>query len=106
MSFPRPAAVAIPKSIEKPESQPESRPESLAIRIIKLIEGEPLSKSEISRRLGQKSVSGQLNKVIRALLIDGCIEFTLPEKTNSRLQKYRLTPEGRRQMKKTGKRDA
>jgi len=55
-----------------------------------------LSKSELSARLGQKEVSGQLNKVIRSLLAKWQIEYTIPEKTNSRLQKYRLTEKSKR----------
>ncbi len=54
-------------------------------------------KAEISANLGQKEVSGQLNKVIRALMDQGLIEYTLPDEPNSRLQKYRLT--SRRQRK-------
>ncbi|WP_425549884.1 Fic family protein [Comamonas faecalis] len=42
--------------------------------------------------MGQKEISGQLNKVIRALLATGQIELTLPDKPRSRLQRYRITP--------------
>lgn len=48
-----------------------------------------LAKQEISQRLGQKAISGPLNKVIRELLAQGLIEMTRPETPNSRLQKYR-----------------
>ena len=54
-----------------------------------------MGKTEISLVLGQKEVSGQLNKVIRELLAENRIEYTIPEKPNSRLQKYRLTIKGR-----------
>ena len=50
-----------------------------------------MSKAELSKNLGQKEISGQLNKVVRLLVADGRIEFTLPSKPRSRLQKYRLT---------------
>jgi ATP-dependent DNA helicase RecG len=50
-----------------------------------------MSKRGISAALGQKSVSGQLNKVIRTLVAGGLIEVTIPNKMNSRLQQYRLT---------------
>ena len=50
-----------------------------------------MGKRDISAALAQKEVSGQLNKVIRALLTAGLIEPTIPDKPNSRLQQYRLT---------------
>lgn len=77
------------------ESQPESQPESLSQRVILLLEAQSRSKAEIAANLGQKTVSGQLNKVIRALLDQGAIEYTLPDKPNSRLQEYRLTEQRR-----------
>jgi len=33
--------------------------------------------------------------VIRILLADQTVEYTIPDKPNSRLQKYRLTPKGK-----------
>jgi hypothetical protein len=75
--------------------QPESQPESLETRVLRLLEDEPKSKAELSRGLGQKEISGQLNKVVRKLLADRMIEYTIPEKPQSRHQKYRLTGQGR-----------
>jgi ATP-dependent DNA helicase RecG len=40
-------------------------------------------------------VSGELHKQIKRLLTEDLIEMTLPDKPNSRLQKYRLTRKGR-----------
>lgn len=79
----------------RPESQPESRPESLELRVLGFLRSGPFSKAELSAGLGQKEVSGQLNKVIRLLLADQSIEFTIPDKPNSRLQKYKLTAKGK-----------
>ncbi len=75
---------------QRPESQPESQPESLADRVLRQLADGPMSKADLSRSLGQKRVSGQLNKVIRLLVADGRIERTMPEKPQSRLQAYRL----------------
>lgn len=75
-------------------SQPESQPESLRGKVLAILEKAPLGKAEISDVLGQKSVSGQLNKVMRELIEEGVIEYTIPEKPRSRLQKYRLTDAG------------
>ncbi|WP_114970260.1 DUF4062 domain-containing protein [Rhodoferax ferrireducens] len=81
----------------QPESRPESRPESQSLeqRVLGLLGSASLSKSEISSALGQKEVSGQLNQVIRVLLADQTVEYTLPDKPQSRLQKYRITEKGR-----------
>ena len=95
-----------------PELKPEMRPESgaeaspkngcpetpvrgsLDMRVLALLVDGPLSKSAIARRLGHRSVSGGLNRVIRRLRRDGHVEYTLPEKPNSSRQQYRLTETG------------
>jgi len=76
-------------------SQPESQPESMEMRVLTLLTKESLSKSAISSALGQKEISGHLNQVIRVLLNDQTLEYTLPDKPNSRLQQYRLTEKGK-----------
>jgi predicted HTH transcriptional regulator len=75
----------------RPESQLESPQESVEGRIVAVLRERPLSRSEISRLIGQRRISGQLNVVIKSLLSRGIITFTIPGKRGSRLQKYRLT---------------
>lgn len=78
------------------ESQQESQPKSLEVKVLSLLAaGRPMSRSELSKRLGQKKISGQLNKAIRLLMDERSIEYTLPDKPRSRFQKYRLTDKGR-----------
>jgi ATP-dependent DNA helicase RecG len=43
-----------------------------------------------------------LHKQIKRLLAKALIEMTMPDKPNSRLQKYRLTPEGKNALKGSG----
>ena len=51
--------------------------------------------SEISLKIGAgKQVAGALKRLVQDLLSETLIERTLPEKPNSRLQKYRLTKKG------------
>jgi len=63
--------------------------------VLRLLASGPLGKAELSVGLGQKEVSGQLNKVARILLGDQVIEYTIPGKPTSSKQKYRLTAKGR-----------
>ena len=72
------------------------------MRVLSLLSNGPMAKSALSTGLGQKEVSGQLNKVIRLLLANKTIEYTIPEKPNSRLQKYRLTVKGKELLEKWG----
>lgn len=91
----------------RPESQPESSTSpvpvqylSLETRILDLLKDGPLPVSILSERLGQKRVSGQLKVILKRLQSDSLIEFTIPEKPRSRLQKYRLTPNGESTLRK------
>ena len=102
------------KQVQKqPESQPESgtstvlvQYQSLEDRIFALLKADALPVSLLSKQLGQKRVSGQLKIVLKKLISDSLIEFTIPDKPNSRLQRYRLTKKGfayLKQRRKKGK---
>ena len=71
--------------------RPQSRPDSLESRVLRLLADGPKSMTELSVALGQEQVSGQLHKVVRLLVSEGIIENALPEKLQSRLQKYQLS---------------
>jgi len=72
------------------KARPESRPESLEDEVLNLIKDGPLSKGEISQALGHKRISGRLKKVLISLLKEERIAYTIPEKPNNRLQKYKF----------------
>jgi len=76
------------------ESGAESGAESQEQRLLAALGAGPLGKAELASRLGLPAVSGALNRTVRRLLAAELIEYTLPEKPNSRLQHYRLTPAG------------
>lgn len=78
------------------DPEPELRPElPLAVKIIKLLSKKEAGKAQLASELGHKTISGELKKQIKRLLDMKFIEMTIPEKPNSRLQKYRLTDQGK-----------
>ena len=83
------------------ESGAESRAESGAESIILAVMQKPLSMSEISLKIGsKKQVTGALKRLVQDLLSEKLIQRTIPDKPNSRLQKYRLTKKGIDYLKK------
>ena len=77
------------------ESEAESEAGSPEQRLLAALSAGALGKAELASRLGLPAVSGALNRRVRRLLDAELIEYTLPDKPNSRLQQYRLTAAGR-----------
>ena len=75
---------------------------SLFERITSILADQVLSSGDITAALGKEYYSGHLRRVIKMLLSDGIIEYTIPEKPRSRLQKYRLTEKGRQMLAQKG----
>jgi len=97
----RPGA-AVP---EQPVSSTSAVPvqcQSMDERIIAFLARGALPISLISRQLGQARVSGQLKVVLKRLMNDRTVEFTIPNRPNSRMQRYRLTAKGRKWIEKHG----
>ena len=84
------------------QSQARVRLESIRIQLLMALGSAPLSRSELAAALGHKSISGTLNTHIREMLAEGLIEYVIPDKPNSRLQKYRLTAKCRQRHLKEG----
>ena len=84
----------------QPKAQSESRLESrlesaLAAKVLLLLKNNEMGKAGMAPGLGHKTVSGELHKQVKRLLGLDLIAMTIPDKPNSRLQRYRLTAKGR-----------
>ena len=78
------------------ESGVESGVESpMALKILYQLRHVPSRKQEIAESLGKERPSRYLNELIARLVHEEMIAMTIPDKPNSRLQKYRLTGKGR-----------
>ena len=73
------------------ESGVESK---MAMQIINHLQQLPRSKAEIAKMLGKHKPTRYLNELIKKQLEIGLLEYTIPDKPQSRLQKYRLTELG------------
>lgn len=65
------------------------------ILVLKALEAKSLSRKDIFAAIGMKSDFRAFKRNVEPLLIDEYIEMTLPDKPNSKLQKYRLTEKGK-----------
>ena len=72
----------------------------MAIRILALLEPSALSKKEIAEKMGKTKPNRYLNELVKSLVAEGILQYTVPEKPNSRLQKYQLTDKGKNLLKK------
>jgi ATP-dependent DNA helicase RecG len=80
-----------------PESGVESGVESkkLSERILHLLKEKDCSKKEMAISFGRNKTYRHLDETVRKLIEDKMIAYTIPDKPQSRLQKYRLTGKGK-----------
>ena len=64
-------------------------------KILGILRKQNLGKKAIAQQLGKLHRTRYLNDLVRKMTEAGWIEYTIPDKPNSRLQKYRLTRKGR-----------
>ena len=76
------------------ELRQELQKSTLYSEVLRCLVQAPLSRQDISIALGQKKISGQLNKVVQKLIVDRLIERTIPDKPNHPSQKFKLTERG------------
>jgi ATP-dependent DNA helicase RecG len=69
-------------------------------QVLYILQKTPFSMKELISVLRLKNKTGALKRTINELLSEDYIEYTIPDKHNSRMQKYRLTGKGKRMLKK------
>ena len=62
--------------------------------LVALKRGDVMSTSELAEKVGISQPKNMRRRYLRLLLDMGLVEYTIPQKPNSRLQKYRLTDKG------------
>jgi Fic family protein len=70
------------------------------IAVLKTLENKTLSRKDIFVAIGMNGDSRSFKRHIEPILEAGFIEMTVPDKPNSRLQKYRLTESGVKRVEK------
>jgi len=96
------------ESIEAtPQVNPQVTPQvAPQVKMLKAIEAEAMGRAEIMIKIGLKDREHFRKEYIIPALESGLIEMTIPDKPNSRLQKYRLTEAGRMELERWKKRGA
>lgn len=65
------------------------------LAVLKALDGKTLSRKELFAAIEMNGDSRSFKRHVEPLLAEGLIEMTVPDKPNSRLQRYRLTKAGR-----------
>ena len=68
-------------------------------KILAALTSQPLGRSALLNALGYGQPTGNYKAAMLRLLLARLIEYTIPNKPNSRLQQYRLTDKGRTLLK-------
>ena len=73
----------------------ESLVDEVQRKVLLVLHKSPLSTAELAAEVGISQPKNLRRRYLRLLLNMGLVEYTIPQKPNSRLQKYRLTEKGR-----------
>ena len=85
-----------PQSRARSRAQSRARSRARSEVILHALSKCPYSTNELMLKLKLKSKTGALKRALNELLSNTLIEYTIPDKPASRLQKYRLTEKGRK----------
>lgn len=90
-----PVAPPVAPPVMPPVARPsESLVDEVQRKVLSVLRDSVLSTSELALRVGISQPKDLRRRYLRLLLDMGFVEYTIPQKPNSRLQKYRLTEKG------------
>lgn len=84
---------------ERIESLNETATDQVA-KLLSLFDKKTLSASEMMQKIGLLHKPTFRNNYLHPAMDQGYIEMTIPDKPNSRFQKYRMSPQGVAYLKK------
>ena len=96
-----PVTTPVTTPVVTPVATPVGKPSETLIDAVQrkvlaaLKGGDVMSTSELAGKVGISQPKNMRRRYLRLLLDMGLVEYTVPQKPNSRLQKYRLTDKGR-----------
>jgi predicted HTH transcriptional regulator len=94
-----PVVTPVTTPVVPPVVPPVERPSETLIndvqrKILQVLRNDSLSTSELTRKVGISQAKDVRRRYLRLLLDMGLVEYTIPNKPNSKLQQYRLTAKG------------
>ena len=94
-----PVTTPVVPPVVPPVAPPVGRPSETLInevqrKILQVLCNDILSTSELARKVGISQAKDVRRRYLRFLLDMGLVEYTIPNKPNSKLQQYRLTAKG------------
>lgn len=84
-----------------PQVAPQVTPQ--VSKLLAVIQGE-MSREALQKALHLQDRKSFRERYLKPALAEGLVEMTIPDKPNSRLQKYRLTDKGREVLRDSEKR--
>lgn len=87
-------AAAAPTS-RPPRAQSGAQSGAQSLQALTALDRGDRSAGELAETIGLRSKTGALKRTLAELIAGGLVEYTLPERPTSRLQRYRLTAAGR-----------
>lgn len=97
---------ALPDDKSWPQSWPKSWPQSVENKILSLLFFDDMARKTIAAQMGTTATSNSLRLATEKLMRLGYVEYLIPDRPRSRLQKYRLTDAGRNYVLSQNEEDA